>query len=84
MSREKPHALAGVVNFSREQPIEMVEAAISLMKSELKARVGAGPLGAGTRPTAAPKIPRVKAPRPSHVPPVNEASRLSADGHLIG
>ena len=70
---KKQHVLAGIVEFARKQPVDMVEAAIALMRGELKMR----------KPGTAVSTP-TKVGRPRNVPPVNEASRLSADGQLIG
>lgn len=70
--RKKEHPLAGIVEFGQQQSVEMVEAAMALMKAELKARVAHGVRGPGA-------IVSTKRGRPSHVPPVNEASRLSGE-----
>lgn len=71
---KKNHPLAAMIQFARLQPVDMVEAALALMKQELKTR------SASLRPT--PTLPGVRKAKssPSHTPPVNPASyRAHAD-----
>ncbi len=69
---KKVHPLAAMIAFARLQPVDMVEAALALMKQELRIRQ------TSARPN--PTLPGVRKAKslPSHVPPVNPASYRAA------
>lgn len=72
MSRKKQSALVQVIQFARTADTAMVSEAIGLMQLELQIRQPAPVV------VAKPKRGRPAKSLPSHVPPVNPASRIPA------